>query len=311
MVVSDLYNEILIKPYKKGCDELLIVSGFASATFAYKHLVALDEIRKGVKIGLLIGMKTGQNDIGQYKNLVDIFNGFNVSFYASSPPIHSKLYLWLKNGVPVDAYSGSANYSQYGFFENSQINQITNDNPYQIYDFYREKLNFSTPVKEIKEQDKITLASLNDSSSGSITPGKIEWLIPNKAVKISLLAKGGSLPQRSGLNWGQRPELKREPNQAYLPIRGNAREEGFLPEIGFTFTLKTDDGQYLDCCVAQQGRKAIHSTYDNSLIGKYFRSRLGLDLGELVSNSHLEKYGRSDFTIVKIDDENFYLDFSV
>ena len=126
---------------------------------------------------------------------------------------------------------------------------------------------------------------------------------PNKAVKISLLARDGTLPARSGLNWGQRPELNRDPDQAYLPLRKDAREEGYLPERGYTFTLVTDDNQALDCVVAQDGRKC-QSTEDNSLLGSYIRSRLGVEPGSFLTNEDLIEYGRTDFTLIKIGRRN-------
>ena len=72
----------------------------------------------------------------------------------------------------------------------------------------------------------------------------------------------------------------------------------------------TDDNQAFDMAVQQDNRKAI-STADNSELGRYFRKRLGLANGELVTKQHLEAYGRTDYTIEKIDEETFMLDFSV
>ena len=139
-------------------------------------------------------------------------------------------------------------------------------------------------------------------------PGEIEWIENNKSVRISFLSRNGTLPSRAGLNWGQRPG--REPNQAYLPIRSDARQEGFLPEKTFTFSLLTDDNETFDCTVAQDGRKAIHSTNDNSELGKYIRKRLGVKLGSFVTKDDLLRYGRTDFLLKKLDDETFFLDLS-
>jgi hypothetical protein len=125
-----------------------------------------------------------------------------------------------------------------------------------------------------------------------------------------LLSKDGELPPKSGLIWGQRPEHKINPNEAYLSIRKDARREGFLPEKTFPFTLITDDNQTLDCTVKQAGRKAISTTNDNSKMGKYFREKLSVELGAMVEKSHLEEYGRTDFLLKKLDDEIFFLDFS-
>ena len=84
-----------------------------------------------------------------------------------------------------------------------------------------------------------------------------------------------------------------------------------MPERSFTFSLITDDKQSFDCVVAQDGRKAIHSTNDNSEIGRYIRQRLGVSLGNKVTVDDLEKYGRTDYTIEKINEETFLFDFSV
>jgi hypothetical protein len=46
-------------------------------------------------------------------------------------------------------------------------------------------------------------------------------------------------------------------------------------------------------------------------MGEYFRKRLGVPLGEPLKMEHLLKYGRTDIDFYKIDDENYYMDFSV
>ena len=63
--------------------------------------------------------------------------------------------------------------------------------------------------------------------------------------------------------------------------------------------------------MAQQNRKGIHTPEDNSLLGRYFRKRLGLPSGAQVKKADLEKYGRSDVTIFKIDGDLYLLDFSL
>ena len=117
------------------------------------------------------------------------------------------------------------------------------------------------------------------------------------------------MPPRSGLNWGQRDG--REPNQAYLSIKVPITKKGFLPEKGSRFSLITDDNKSFDCVVAQDDRKAIETTDDNSLLGKYIRKRIGVQLGNFVTKQDLENYGRTDFSIMKLDDETFLFDFSV
>jgi len=310
MILFDLYDEVLLEPPKYGANNLYVVSGYASATFANRHLRESDNF----KLNLIIGMPGRRSDHLGYLNLYNRYDGrFNGYYLKGSPPVHCKLYSWYQENNNLSGFSGSANYSQYGFFSSNQLNQLINTDPVLIKDFYDELLTRCIPIPEfeydIREDEDVLIEY--EQLENSVSPGEILWEIPDKRVRISFLSRDGSLPQRSGLNWGQRPEYNRDPNQAYLSLRKDSRKEGFLPELALTFTLITDDNQSLDCSVAQQGRKAIHSTHDNSEIGLYIRNRLGLPSGELIERRHLEDYGRTDYTIEKINDETFLLDLSV
>lgn len=77
------------------------------------------------------------------------------------------------------------------------------------------------------------------------------------------------------------------------------------------FTVLTDDNKVLICTRAQQNGKAIHTPHNNSLIGEYFRHRLGIPYGHSVTKEHLLSYGRTDIDFYKIDDETYSMDFSV
>ena len=96
-----------------------------------------------------------------------------------------------------------------------------------------------------------------------------------------------------------------------MPVKVPITKEGFLPEKGSRFSLITDDNKSFDCVVAQEGRKSIETTDANSLLGKYIRKRIGIQLGTFVTKQDLENYGRTDFSIMKLDDETFLFDFSV
>jgi len=314
MIRNNLYNSILLDPNTKGADELFIISGYASATFTRRHINDLLQIPSlKSKINLLIGMPSKRSDHQAFLNLLNTYpQNFEGHYYDSNPGVHCKLYSWFSKKNPSIAFSGSANYSQYGFFEKNQENQMTPDNPLEIFDYYNELLKSSISMRDpsIKQVRSYQLPV----SSTSIYPGEIEWVKQDKIVKISLLARDGSVPKKSGLNWGQRIDNlgnQREPNQAYLSIKKDAREEGFLPEKGLTFTMLCDDGNSLDCTVQQDGRKAISTTSNNSILGSYIRKRIGVDSGDLVTTEDLEKYGRTDFLLEKINDETFFFDMSV
>lgn len=322
MLVENLYNHSLIEPVISGiANKLYIVSGYASATFARRHLLELRRYSSDFEVNLIIGMPSAKNDHMAFLHLHDEFKGsFNAYYLQNQPPVHCKVYSWFHNNKPAIGYSGSANYSQYGFFHTQQINQLTNDNPSEIKNLFDSLLKRSI---FIPKHNLVLPISHRIPRVDSVPPGGVEWEITGVRVTISFLDRYGDLPMVSGLNWGQRlskrknPRTgiiswdKREPNQAYLSLKGDSRDISFLPTKAFTFTLITDDKQSFDCVVAQDGRKAIQSTNDNSELGKYIRKRIGVPLGEKISVENLENYGRTDYTIEKIDDETFLLDFSI
>ena len=309
MITDNLYKKILINPASEGYDVLHIVSGYSSATFLRQHLSDILEINPSIKINLIIGMNQKRRDHLAYVNINEKFpHLFNGYYFSARPEVHSKVYCWTRDKTDLIGFSGSSNYSQYGFFNKKQQNQMVEDNPTEIKNYFYSLLENSTPILDytLQPDEIIEVQSID----GSLAPGSIEWIKIDESVRISLLSKNGELPQKSGLNWGQRPEHNRDPDQAYLSIRTDATKEGFLPEKKFTFTLITDDNKSMDCTVQQDGRKAISTTNDNSVLGLYFRNRLGVPSGAMVTKDHLVNYGRSDFLLRKLDDETFFLDFS-
>lgn len=309
MITENLYNQILIQPVYDGYNELFIVTGYSSATFLRKHLCDTLNINPKIKIKLIIGMNQKRRDHSAYLNLKSNYpKQFDGYYYSGKPEVHAKVYCWRNEQNKSLGYSGSANYSQYGFFCDKQQNQMVNGSSVEIFDFFNSLLEDSIPInKYILKDDEILE---HETIKGSLPPGHIEWVVPDTSVRISLLSKDGKLPKKSGLNWGQRPEYNRDPNQAYLSIRSDARKQGFLPEKKYTFTLLTDDNVTMDCTVQQEGRKAISTTNDNSELGVYFRNRLNVTSGAMITEQHLKDYGRSDFLLKKLDEETFFLDFS-
>jgi hypothetical protein len=127
-------------------------------------------------------------------------------------------------------------------------------------------------------------------------------------VRINLQDTSGSIPDKSGLNWGQRDG--RDPNQAYIPVRTSECSDDFFPERGIEFAIYTDDGKVIRCVRAQDHGKAIHSL-NNSELGLYFRSRLSLTSGQKISDVHINNYGRTFLDVYKVNETTYYLDFSI
>lgn len=324
MITEGLFEKILLSPVKDSADILYIVSGFASATMAYRHLSA---ISSRIDINLIIGM-TSTDGIGKANHLAfqklasqSSMGNFNCRYLIEPPPIHSKVYAWHRGKKPFRGYLGSANYTQYGFIGNqrecmSEMNAVDGTKYYrsihkQSIDCMDENVESQIKIYDeryLPKRKKIRFERERTTGRDAELRGILTDL-PKRT--LSWLANDGSLPEKSGLNWGQRPEYNREPNQAYIPIPSEVYRTDYFPEKGERFLIFTDDHDSLVCVRAQANGKAIHTPENNSLLGVYFRRRLSVRLGAPVSKDDLLRYGRTDIDFYKIDDETYFLDFSV
>lgn len=231
------------------------------------------------------------------------------------------MYIWQRNGETYRSYLGSANYTQIAFNELRQMEALTECSNNAALEYFNSLIDDSIYCTEPESENIIQVYNdrfyrrrareLTEEHTNEITIQAQPDIALFESVTVSFLANDGTLPQRSGLNWGQRPEEGREPNQAYIKLPSEIYRTDFFPPRGVHFTLLTDDNRVLICTRAQDNGKAIHTPHNNSLIGEYFRNRLGVANGEPVLLEHLQNYGRTDVTFYRIDEETYFLDFSV
>lgn len=316
MLSNDLFHQILIAPAKSGANFLYIVSGYASPAAVAGHLAY---VPSAVKIKLIVGM-TGKDGLlkAHHQAFVRIqqetYPGqFECYYVVDGPPVHTKLYVWFINNLPFKAFTGSANYTNFGMKSNREVLEVTN--PAEGYQYFSNLLKSAVPCTDPRIPKLIPLHSIPDRLNKPILAVEHpEILLPkgsHKSVEISFLDRSNNLPARSGLNWGKRPEYNRNPNQAYIRVPSTVAQSDFFPPRGTYFTIVTDDGKTFDGVVAQANNKAVETPRDNSLLGKYFRERLGLPDGAEVKKYHLLNYGRTTVKFVKIDADTYYMDFSV
>lgn len=317
MFTENLYKDILIEPAKKGGTDLYVVSGYATSGMVSRHLEDICKLEK-INIHLIVGM-VGKDGISRtnHQGFCHLVNnpeiGFRCSYILENTPkqVHSKAYAWFNNDLPVDGFIGSANYTQNGFFKQQEA--MEKSSPEEILKYYNELENMSCSCLHSDVdglvKDQINILQNNDAGDSSITHRE-----GSESVTYTLLDRDENLPKSSGLNWGHRGDdknYKREPNQAYIRVPADVTKKEFFPERGNHFALHTDDGHTFLCAITQDGGKAIHSTDNNSLLGEYFRNRIGVPLGSLVTRQDLENYGRTDITFYQIDDENYLMNFAV
>lgn len=326
---NDLFNEILLNPAGEF-DELCVVSGFATPAMASHHLQAVKDIhnREDLKVNLIIGMTPTDLGISKahHKNFVKLVGEkgvFKCSYInPEADPTHSKVYIWLKNGIPQKAFLSSANYTL-NAFKRLQDEVATECDPGEAYDYYKSKLPLSwycnIPEAEAlvrEEQAVITKVKIDHEilAENQTTPPVAEIGIEGVDwVNLPLFVEREErIHASSGLNWGHRPENKynREKNQAYIPIPRRIAQSGFFPPAKQHFSVITSDGFPFVCRVAQDGDKAIETPNDNSELGRYFRSRLGIADGAFVNLEDLDRFGNRYVKFTKINEEEYYMEFN-
>ena len=335
LVSSNLFDFALIRPLLSAerPDSLRIVSGYASHAMAAHHLITVSGLGKSLDVDLIYGMagadgvrKTDHIGFQSLENKGEFaYNGSFACSYVKRPvSVHSKVYVWCRGETPIQAFVGSANYSDTGFSSPSRTETLAECDPVSAFQFFVETKRLVVPCSKANlDRDfpvklRQVVAPSGSSQSVSIEQDKKSPFYGCEKITLSLLDRAGTTGNGSGLNWGVRPDgdpreshgSVRDPNQAYLRYPVQFQRTDFMPAVGTRFTVMTDDSQIFTCTRAQSNGKGIHTPQDNDEIGRYFRSRLGLPDGAYVTVADLKRYGRFEVTFYKLDNENYVMDFS-
>lgn len=323
MIISDTANAVLFDPLSMDVNELYIISGYAAPSMLAWYIKKLEhKASMPIKINVLVGM-TPSDGISEaihneYLQLLDAprpehISGVSCNYLYRAPAVNSNLYIWCKDRTPVIAFTGSAIFSKlsfFGFARQSVMVQCDANDSLQYYD--------DLEARSIRADahDTDSLITIRNKPNAFDLENKHSTVADEfrmngfSVVDLSLITKRTGEPGRkSGLNWGQRPG--RDPNEAYIPVPAKVARSGFFPTDNEQFTVHTDDDHELILRVEQEKDKAIATPDNNSLLGEYFRNRLGLPNGAFVTRADLDRYGRTDVTFVDMQDGSYYMDFSV
>ena len=328
MITDNLFEQILIQPAREGATELLIVSGYAEANMAEDHISELDSGGLKVHIKLMYGMakresvsRAKHNWFQQIekeqreKHKIEKNASFQCYYVTGDTSVHSKVYIWMKNGRPQQAFVGSANYTRPGFKRGGLANDevITEEgDPRSALNYYGRVGLRSSKISAGNIENHVSIHERGPQSHDE-----------DECRTVSLLTKRGDVAKFAGLNWGQSPnfweskgkhlQVSSSQNAAYIQIGNTLAKQDFFPTNQSTFTVKTDDGYEFKCVRAQKDSvngHAIETPDDNSQFGTYFRNRLGVNDGEAITRKHLEDYGRHLIEFCKINCVTFRVDFS-
>jgi hypothetical protein len=286
------------------------------------HLEDLYKKHLNAHITLLVGMCPSDGlSMSNHRGFQSLVNStteafkerFRCSYIYRTPPVHSKLYIWYREHSLYKAFIGSANYTRNAFYGQRELLAEINDQNIELYCQTLEQDSIFCNQSEAEElicvhnDGNYYRKHLHEDRIGHVAN------IPEvEHVTVSLLSsRTGEVQNVGGLNWGQRPG--REPNQAYIQLPPEVYNSDFFPPKPQFFTVVTDDSKSFICRRAEKGGngKTIHTPQNNSLLGEYFRNRLGLANGSFVTRQDLEHYGRTDVIFYKFDNDEYYMDFSV
>lgn len=236
--------------------------------------------------------------------------------------IHSKVYLWHDPlGRPHSAYSGSANMTNagLGIGDRQQENVMHAVDPIEISEYFEERFADALDCRSAAVDDAfefpVQLHDLSASHQRATQTPDADAEGERASFALYNVRSSKSFGPGGGINWGQRDD--RDPNQSYAPITAAVSRSGFLPPRNTPFTVHCDDGEILVLrgssgeAKKHPSGKDLSSVPSNARLGRYLRLRMGLESGQFVSMEDLERYGRKEFTLQRLSDGDYYLDFSV
>ena len=317
---NDFRDTVLLEPLKNGADSLKIVSGYATHTMASWHITEIASrgfMPIGITLivgmcpfdGLSIDVHDGFQNIVE-RNGTDNLSELTCQYVIEGAPVHSKLYIWEQAGTPISSFLGSANYTQ-SAFSAARRELLQRCDPVEALEYFQFIEANSMYCTHAEVEDHVNFKQNHpvlDAEEGPVVSLQGAGV---QSVTLSLLTRKNDVGFGSGINWGHRKNgLKREPNQMYIPLPIHIAHSGFFPLGKNHFSVLTDDSKQLILRVEQQNDKAITTPLNNSLLGEYFRNRLGVANGAFVTKQDLINYGRTDVTFYRLDEEQFFMDFS-
>ncbi|MBR1708795.1 MAG: NgoFVII family restriction endonuclease [Clostridia bacterium] len=306
-------QRLLFDPIQEGANRLCIMTSHATPNMASWLLKSYEEHGAShVSVEMIVG-DTLTNGIDSFTHeAYKLLQGnrssgnygkFTCCYLYLPPELQRNTYIWLNFDSPQKAFTCSHDFTQAALLrrQSASVSERSAVNSYRQYEATTNRAIFCTHA-EVEEY--VTITSSHAQALFSNVASQTE------SVVLPLITKKTGEPgKRSGLNWGQRG--KRNRNQAYIPLPSKIAKSGFFPLNEQHFLVITDDHHTLQLRVEQQNDKAITTPASNAQLGEYFRNRLNLANGAFVTASDLRTYGRTDVTFYKIDDEQYYMDFSV
>lgn len=309
---KNLYN-LFFDSYPHRADEFLALSGF----LGIDPIKKLNEMPFSSRI--IYGLFKENKRLALHQQLISQ-NTDTRKIYYPDIACHSKCYLWLKDGVPIKGFIGSANFSSNGLqndFRESLL-EVDQNQLFLIKGYIDVILNSAVLCTEVEIEEEVP---------------ELEDYNKEKCTMILYDPNSGEVQNKHGLNWGQafhtgshvnpddscipirRHHIRKYPN-LFKPLKPNPeRDRGSLKEVieiifddGYSMKGRLEGWQPVD---DEKYPKQIASFPRKDEMGKYFRKRVGINSGEKFTREKLIEYGRDQIELSLIEDGVYYMDFSL
>lgn len=262
----------------------------------------------------------------------------NIDILYSTMPVHSKCYVWKKQGEVVHALIGSANFSTNGLtIPYKEVLAETTADTFDPLDEYldmikNKAISCENAIARNNKKKKVNTQQKNGLNRDICS---LPLYSEKRGVKY--------VPAASGINWClSKGNVTAGDGYIKIPadcirkyphlfpkkqiVRAEDSSTGRSQRHNDAIEVLWDDGTIMTCLLEgdielnldgiRDGSKDLYpknlaSHPKKNVLGKYLRNRLGISLDHKVTMSDLAAYGRDTIDISLMGEGIYYFDFSV
>lgn len=286
-------------------DEIVIITGYIGPAI-------IGELKNSpYKARIYVGMYG--NNISTHLHMSLLRNNAlpNVDIFYTRSLVHSKCYIWRKNGKIIKALIGSANFSTSGLMtpEKEVLGDLAKNDFSKVTKYMSVIFGKAYPITDYEYSSDNAQAQIPAEEAIATNGSLAISLLAGKGVGVKNIVGvntvGGGVHSASGLNWGF-SNGDSSPNDAYIKITSaHVRNNPLLfpqknSEKNMPIDVVWDDGTEMQMLL--EGNQTVDgviypkqiSTYKNKAeVGIYLRKRIGEKIG--VDLSIPEELSKADF----------------
>ena len=322
---EDLYDVVFTSHERHIADEIIIISGYIGP----KPIEALKYLP--LKATVIYGMygEQGISDV-LYDQLDQISqNDDDLTILYSKMPVHSKIYIWRREGRITYALVGSANFSINGL--KTAFREVLGET---TFDTFQPLESYLSSIMEnsllVPDVSRLRATTTQDSNTDISDDSDVsECIIPLYLTNRS----GRYMPEGSGINWGH-GRAHNAGDTAYIPISmdnvrrfpqlfpekkllmtGSRDNRGRIGRHNEPIEIVWDDGTRMEGSLEGNNNgnhypKQIASFPRKNLMGRYLRHRLGIGRDDFVTLEDLERADKNAVKITLMEEGLYYMELT-